>query len=176
MREVMCMVLRQLQLELLLGEESASGSAFFRCRRAPTPFSVPLSEEYLRELHACWALSRLSKDGRVLAVMHESVKAGLDRMPAVESAVASLIVSPDEALGPDVRCPHTQCWVTNDLLCKAYNADVPAGCLANSMAHLMFALSASLQDTGGAIGFSDAALQAFSLMTRELCRVMSFLI
>ncbi|MEQ2236960.1 hypothetical protein ILYODFUR_017999 [Ilyodon furcidens] len=45
------------------------------------------------------------------------------------------------------------------------------------MAHLMFALSASLQDAGGAaVGFSDAALQAFTLMTRELCCVMSFLI
>ncbi|MEQ2185455.1 hypothetical protein GOODEAATRI_018334 [Goodea atripinnis] len=36
----MCMALRQLQLELPLGEVSASGSAFFRCGRAPTPFSV----------------------------------------------------------------------------------------------------------------------------------------
>ncbi|MEQ2227726.1 hypothetical protein ILYODFUR_001196 [Ilyodon furcidens] len=106
MREVMCMALRQLQLELPLGEVSASRSAFFRRGRAPTPFSVPPSEEYLRELDACWrdprALSRLSTDGRVLAAMRESVKAGLDRMPAVEPAVASLIVSPDEALRPDV--------------------------------------------------------------------------
>ncbi|MED6234244.1 hypothetical protein ATANTOWER_025253 [Ataeniobius toweri] len=112
MREVMCMALRQLQLELPLRQESASGSAIFRHGRAPTPFSVPPSEEYLRELHTCWrdlrALSRLSTDGRVLAAMHESVKAGLDCMPAVEPAVASLIVSPDEALRPDVRCPRTQ--------------------------------------------------------------------
>ncbi|MEQ2275780.1 hypothetical protein XENORESO_008678 [Xenotaenia resolanae] len=43
MREVMCMALRQLQLELPLGEVSATGSAFFRHGRAPTPFSVPLS-------------------------------------------------------------------------------------------------------------------------------------
>ncbi|MEQ2174657.1 hypothetical protein GOODEAATRI_010018 [Goodea atripinnis] len=149
-----CVALRQLQLELPLGEVSATGSAFFRRGRAPTPFSVPLSEEYLREMHACWrdprALLRLSTDGRVLAAMHESVKAGLDRMPAVEPAVASLIVSPDEVLRPDVRCPHTQCWVTDNLLCKAYNAGTKSGRLGNSMAHLMFALSASLQDAGGA--------------------------
>ncbi|MED6256786.1 hypothetical protein ATANTOWER_023372 [Ataeniobius toweri] len=67
MREVMCMALRQLQLELPLVEVSASGIAFFRRGRAPSPFSVPPSEEYLRELHACWrdprALSRLSTDG-----------------------------------------------------------------------------------------------------------------
>ncbi|MEQ2168283.1 hypothetical protein GOODEAATRI_012739 [Goodea atripinnis] len=74
----MCMALRQLQLELPLGEESASGSAFFQSGRAPTPFSVPQSEEYLRELHACWrdprTLSRLSTDGRVLAVMHKCAR------------------------------------------------------------------------------------------------------
>ncbi|MEQ2173998.1 hypothetical protein GOODEAATRI_003228, partial [Goodea atripinnis] len=151
--------------------------------RAPTPFSIPPSEEYLRAMHACWrdprALSRLSTDGRVLAAMHKSVKAGLDHMPAVEPAVASLIVSPDEALRPDVRCPRTQCRVTDALLCKAYNAGARAGRVGNSMAHLMFALSASLQDSGGAtaaVGFSDAALQAFALMTRELGRVMSFLV
>ncbi|MEQ2164596.1 hypothetical protein GOODEAATRI_008294, partial [Goodea atripinnis] len=183
MREVMCMALRQLQLELPLGGESASGSAFFRHGRAPTPFSVPPSEEYLRELHLCWrdprALSCLSTDGQVLAAMHESVKAGLDRMPVVEPAVASLIVSPDEALRPDVQCPRTQCRVTDDLLCKAYNAGARAGRLGNFMAHLMFALSASLQDVGGAtaaVGFSDAAFQAFALMTRELVGVMSFLV
>ncbi|MEQ2302863.1 hypothetical protein AMECASPLE_011045 [Ameca splendens] len=102
--EVMCMALRQLQRELPLGEVPVH--AFFRRGQAPTPFSVPPSEEYLRELHVCWrdprVLSRLSTDSRVLAAMHESVKARLDRMPAVEPAVASLIMSPDEALRPDV--------------------------------------------------------------------------
>ncbi|MEQ2300858.1 hypothetical protein AMECASPLE_030125 [Ameca splendens] len=46
------------------------------------------------------------------------------------------------------------------------------------MAHLMFAISASLQDPGGAtaaVGFSDAALQAFALI-RELGGVISFLV
>ncbi|MEQ2170668.1 hypothetical protein GOODEAATRI_002672, partial [Goodea atripinnis] len=116
MREVKCMALRQLQLELLLGEVSATGSAFFRRGRAP--FSVPPSEEYPRELQACWW------DPRALSRAH-------------------------------------------------------AGRLGNSMAHLMFALSASLQDAGGAttaVGFINAALQAFALMTRELGRVMSFLV
>lgn len=183
MQDVMRMALEQLQLTIPQGEVSAPGSAFFRRGRPPTPFSVPPSEEYLRELHACWrdpsALSRLSADGRVLAAMHDSVKAGLDRMPAVEPAVASLIVSPDEALRRDVRCPRPQCRVTDDFLCRAYNAGARAGRLGNSLAHLMFALSASLQDDGratAAVGFSDAALQAFALMTRELGRLMSFLV
>ncbi|MED6242228.1 hypothetical protein ATANTOWER_001854 [Ataeniobius toweri] len=41
MREVICMALRQLQLELPLGEESASGSAFFRRGRAPYSLFCP---------------------------------------------------------------------------------------------------------------------------------------
>ncbi|MEQ2182904.1 hypothetical protein GOODEAATRI_027060 [Goodea atripinnis] len=41
MREVMCMALRQLQLELPLGEESASGCAFFRRGRAPYSLFCP---------------------------------------------------------------------------------------------------------------------------------------
>ncbi|MEQ2289660.1 hypothetical protein AMECASPLE_035494 [Ameca splendens] len=110
--------------------------------------------------------------------MHESVKAGSDRMPPVEPSVASLIVSPDEALHPDVRCPQTKCRVTDDLLWKAYNAGVHASRLGNSLAHLMFALSASFQDAGAtaAVGFSNAAMQAFVLMTKELGHVMSFLV
>ncbi|MED6238213.1 hypothetical protein ATANTOWER_012877 [Ataeniobius toweri] len=47
------------------------------------------------------------------------------------------------------------------------------------MAHLMFALSASLQDAGGAtaaVWFNDTTLQAFVLMTRELGHVMYFLV
>ena len=47
------------------------------------------------------------------------------------------------------------------------------------MSHLMLALSASLQEV--AVGapahdFSDASLQAFALMSRELGRVMSTLV
>ncbi|MEQ2183342.1 hypothetical protein GOODEAATRI_031682, partial [Goodea atripinnis] len=141
--------------------------------------SLAASASQLRDEEESQALSRLSTDGRVLAAMHESLKAGLDRMPAVEPAVASLIVSPGEALHPYVQCPRTQYRFTDNLLRKAYNAGARAGHLGNSMAHLMFALSASLQDAGGATaadGFSDAALQAFALMTRELGRVMSFLV
>ncbi|XP_035991606.1 uncharacterized protein LOC118562836 [Fundulus heteroclitus] len=160
MRDVMSMALKQLQLELPQGDVSDSRSAFFRCGRAPTPFSVPPSEEYLKELHACWrdprALSWLSSDVRVLAAMHESVKAGLDRMSAVEPAVASLIVSPDEALRPEVRFPRTQSRVTDDLLCKAYNAGARAGRLGNSLA-LDQELSALLAK--GAIEAVDPLLQ-----------------
>ncbi|KAK7898748.1 hypothetical protein WMY93_019601 [Mugilogobius chulae] len=162
---------------------SVPESAFFRHGRASTTFAVPHSEDYLRELHTCWrdptSLSRLSADGRLLASMFNSSQAGLDRMPPVEPAIAALIVSPEEALRHTVRCPRPQCRVTDDLLTRAYNAGARAGRLGNSLAHLMFALSASLQEGGtptNAVGFSDAALHTFALMTRELGRVMSYIV
>ncbi|MEQ2176571.1 hypothetical protein GOODEAATRI_029317, partial [Goodea atripinnis] len=110
------------------------------------------------------------------------VRFGSRLVPGLFAFACSAIIgdsSASESPASCVRCPRTQCRVMDDLLYKAYNAGVSAGCLGNSMAHLMFALSASLQDAGGAtaaVGFSDAALQAFALMTRELSRVMSFLV
>lgn len=183
MQNVMREAFTRLRLDIPQPVESGSGNAFFRRGRTPTPFAVPPSQEYLRELHACWrnpgALSRLSDDGRVLAAMQEAAAAGLDCMPAVEPAIASFIVSPEEALRRDVRCPRPQCRVTDELLSKAYNSGARAGRLGNSLAHLLFALSASLQDVNGAAAassFSDAALQAFAWMTRDLGRVMSYLV
>ncbi|XP_077388987.1 uncharacterized protein LOC144026275 [Festucalex cinctus] len=169
-------------MEPVLDAQSASESAFFRRRRPSSAFSVPASEDYLRELHACWrdpgALSHPSADGRDLASMHDAASVGLDRMPAVEPAVASLIVSPEETLRPSVRCPRPQCRVTDDLLTRAYGAGARAGRIGNSLAYLMLALSTSLQADGveAAVSFSDAALQAFALMTREHGRLMSFLV
>ena len=137
----------------------------------------------MRELHACWrdsrALSHATSDGRSLAAMQDAPKFGLDRMPAVKLTIAALIVSPDEAPRPDARCPRPQCRVTDDLLSKAYDAAARMGRIGNSMSHLMLALSASLQEV--AVGapahdFSDASLQAFALMSRELGRVMSTLV
>ena len=68
---------------------------------APFTPTVPPSEEYLRELHACWrdtkALSRFSSDARTLAAMQDTARVVLGRMPPIEPAIASLILAPDEA-------------------------------------------------------------------------------
>ncbi|CAL8351538.1 unnamed protein product [Boreogadus saida] len=84
---------------------SAQASAFFRRNPAPATFSVPPSEEYLKELHACWrdtrALSHSTSDARTLAAMQNAAQVGLGRMPPVEPAIASLILAPDEALRPN---------------------------------------------------------------------------
>ncbi|MEQ2183382.1 hypothetical protein GOODEAATRI_032017, partial [Goodea atripinnis] len=84
------------------------------------PFVVPPSAEYVQELHGCWmdtrAFSRPTVDDRALAAMHKVPKFGLGCIPPDESAIASLIVPPDEALRPNACCPRPQCRVTDDLL------------------------------------------------------------
>ncbi|CAL8337509.1 unnamed protein product [Boreogadus saida] len=157
----------------------AQPSAFFRRSPATAPFSVPPSEEYLKELHVCWkdakALPHPSSSARALAAMRDPEQYGLGRMPRVEPAIASLILTPDQALRPDARCPRPQCRVTDDLLSKAYDAAARMGRIGNSLSHLMLALSTaavepSMQDQ------SDASLQAFALISRESGRVMSTLV
>ncbi|MEQ2166522.1 hypothetical protein GOODEAATRI_029218 [Goodea atripinnis] len=170
--------LGRLQLDVPLAQPAPS-TAFFRCRDAEAAFVVPPSAEYVQQLHACWtdtrAFSRPTADGRALAAMHEAPKFGLGCMPPVESAIASLIVPPDEALRPNARCSRPQCRVTDDLLCRAYDS----GPIGNSLSHLMLSLSSSLelvpldQSTQGLL---DASLQAFTLMTRELGRTLSMLV
>ncbi|CAL8333814.1 unnamed protein product [Boreogadus saida] len=161
----------------------AQPSAFFRRSPATAPFSVPPSEEYLKELHVCWkdanALPRPSASARALAAMRDPAQYGLGSMPPVEPAIASLILTPDQALRPDARCPRPQCRVTDDLLSKAYDAAARMGRIGNSLSHLMLALSTSLQQAAvepSTQDLSDASLQAFALMSRELGRVMSTLV
>lgn len=182
MGAIIRMALARLQLDVPQAQP-APASAFFRRGPAPATFTVPPSEEYLRELHACWrdtrALSHATSDGRTLAAMQDAAKFGLAHMPAVEPAIAALIVSPDEALRTDARCPRPQCRATDDLLSKAYDAAARMGRIGNSLSHLMLALSASLQEAtldASVHSFSDASLQAFALMSRELGRLMSTLV
>lgn len=129
MGAIIRMALARLQLDIWQ-PESAPANAFFRRAPPSTTFTVPPSEEYLRELQTCWrdtrAFSRLPSDGRTLAAMQDAAKFGLDHMPAIEPAIASLIVSPDEALRPEAWCPRPQCRVTDDLLSKAYDTATPS--------------------------------------------------
>ncbi|KAK0146804.1 hypothetical protein N1851_013823 [Merluccius polli] len=158
-------------------------SVFFRRNPAPATFTVPPSEEYVKELHACWrdsrALSHSTTDARTLAAMQDAAQVGLGRMPPVEPAIASLILAPDEALRPDARCPRPQCRVTDDLLTKAYDSAARMGRIGNSLSHLLLGLSTSLQQAQvepSLQSLSDASLQAFALMARELGRTMSTLV
>ncbi len=162
--------------------EAAPSNAFFKHAPQPSSFRVPPSEPYINELQRHWpdpkTFLHLPSDCRALAAMKDAAQYGLDQMPAVDASITSLIVSPDEALRPDARCPRPQCRITDDLLTKSYDIAARMGCIGNSLSHLVLALSQTLQTTGAdaqAQGLSDASLQAFAFMTRELGRLMSTL-
>ena len=160
----------------------APASAFFRRVLPQDTFSVPPSQPYIEELHRCWpdprSLSHHTSDSRALASMQNASKHGLDRMPAIEQTIASLIVAPEEVLRPNARCPRPQCRITDDLLTKCYDTAARMGCIGNSLSHLILALSQSLQSSSADASvqsLSDTSLQAFAFMTRELGRLMSSL-
>ncbi|XP_074483968.1 uncharacterized protein LOC141763298 [Sebastes fasciatus] len=108
-----------------------SSSAFFRWAPPLAGFSVPPSQPYIEELHKCWpdpkSLSHHTTDGRALASMQNADTYGLGKMPAVEPSIAALIVSPNEVLRPDARCPRPQCRITDDFLVKAYETAARMG-------------------------------------------------
>lgn len=173
--------LARLQLDTPPAQPSAP-SAFFRRLSSTSSFIVPPSAEYISQLHACWtdtkAFVKPTADGRALASMQDAASFGLDRMPSVEPAVASLIVPPDEALRSDARCPRPQCRATDELLCRAYDAGARMGRIGNSMSHLLLGLTSSLESVGvdsPTQGLLDTALQAFAFMSRELGRLLAVL-
>ena len=147
----------------------------------PAAFSVILpSKPYIEELQRCWAdpnvVSHHTSHGRNLAAMQEAGSYGLDRMAPVDPTIASLIVSPDEALRLDARCPRPQCRLTDDLLVRAYNIAACMGWVGNPFSRLILGLSQVLQESGvdsSAQTLSDASLQTFAFMSRELGRLMS---
>ncbi|CAL8370662.1 unnamed protein product [Boreogadus saida] len=92
-------------------------------------------------------------------------------VPQAQPAPASAFFRRGPA--PTSRASIGGCRVTEDLLSKAYDAAARMGRISNSMSHLKLALSASLKEVAvdaPAHDFSDASLQAFALMSRELGR------
>ncbi|CAL8352638.1 unnamed protein product [Boreogadus saida] len=83
MAAILRTALARLQLDAAQ-TESAQASAFFRRNPGPATFSVPPSEEYLKELHACWrdtrALSHTTSDARTLAGPH-AISRACHRLP-----------------------------------------------------------------------------------------------
>lgn len=162
--------------------EAAPQSAFFQHTAGPSEFTVPPSAPYIAELQRCWAdprrFAHRTSDVRALANMRDAATYGLGSMPGVEPTLAAIIVSPDEALRPDARCPRPQCRITDDYICKGYDAAARAARIGNSMSHMLLALSQSLQssEVEPAIrDLTDSLLQAFAYMAREQGRVMSHL-
>ncbi|KAJ8270597.1 hypothetical protein GJAV_G00116910 [Gymnothorax javanicus] len=110
--------------------------------------------------------------------MQNAANNGLSRMQAVEQSITSLIVPPEEVLKPEARCPRPQCRITNKFLTKCYDTAARMGRVGNSLSHLMLALSQSSQSSSvdtSVQSLSDASLQAFAFMIRELWQLMSTL-
>ncbi|KAJ8364380.1 hypothetical protein SKAU_G00132110 [Synaphobranchus kaupii] len=164
-------------------ETAPAANPFFRRLPPTTPFSVPPSPHFLRELQMCWADPRAfahhSRDSRLLSTMRNAEEHGLDHMPAVDHCVTALVLSPDGALRDEARCPSPQCQVTDDLLTWAYDTAACMARLWNSISVLMLAQAQMLQPhpVDSSIGdLNDASLQAFASMSRELGRLMSTLV
>lgn len=157
-------------------------SAFFKDNHKQG-FEVPVSQPYIEELHRCWADPKLGthlpQDCRALSSMHDAAQYGLNHMPSVDSVIANLVVAPADASRPVARCPRPQCRVTDELLAKSYDSAARIGRLGNSLSHLALALSQSLKEAGvddATQTLSDASLQTFAYMARELGRLMSTLV
>lgn len=93
--------------------------------------------------------------------------------------IASLVLSPDEALKDEARCPRSQCQVTDSILSKAYAIAVRTLCIGNSLSLLLLAQSQMLQPEHEGMELGDtnnAALHAFDLISRELGQLMSTLV
>ena len=162
-------------------DPAAPPNPFFKTEQ-PAAFSVPASAGFIEELQKCWGdpkkLLHFSQECRALLTMAGSEALGLDRMPPVDETVASLVLSPDEAMNPDARCPRAQCKITDDYLKKSYDSAARMARLGNSLSHLAIALSQSLQEAGvdeQTQGISDVSLRTFAYMSRELGRLMSTL-
>lgn len=122
--------------------------------------------------------SRPDRTIRALAAMVEPDSVGLGRMPTVEPCIASLIISPDEALRQVVRCPNPECRRTDDLLGRTYSATASLGRVGNSLAHLLLAMHTSLSSTADATvtELMNASLQALGAIASDCGRALGLLV
>lgn len=93
---------------------------FFQWTPAAQPFDVPPLPAFLEELKHCWADPRASahhgRDARNLASMRNAEEHGLVHMPPVDQCIASMILSPVEALKDKAGCLRPQCRIMDSLL------------------------------------------------------------
>ncbi|KAG7314469.1 hypothetical protein KOW79_021772 [Hemibagrus wyckioides] len=112
-----------------------------------------------------------SKIARTLATMAEADSIGMGRAPEIEQPVAALVVSPDEALRGNVRCPSAQCGRTDSLLKKAYESVAYIARTENKICQLLLAATSTLEPANvdpSISQFLQTALLAMGHVTREL--------
>ncbi|XDV14899.1 hypothetical protein PO909_015069 [Leuciscus waleckii] len=90
-------------------------------------------------------LERRSKIARTQASMAEADSIGVGRAPEIEQPVAALVVSSDEALRGNVRCPSAQCGCTDSLLKKAYESVAYITRAENTICQLLLAATSTLE-------------------------------
>ncbi|KAL1279564.1 hypothetical protein QQF64_026237 [Cirrhinus molitorella] len=94
---------------------------FFK-QNADSTFAMPPCKDFVAESSSALTGSsvskRRSKTAHTFASMAEADFIGVGRAPEIEQPVAALVVSPDEAVRGNVRCPSAQCGRTDTLLKK----------------------------------------------------------
>ncbi len=82
----------------------------------PDDFLIPSCPDFTEVVFSAFRSapsSRPDQVARTLAAMAGAQETGLGNMPSVELCISSLIVSPDEALKQEPRCPNPECWHTD---------------------------------------------------------------
>ena len=162
-KPVIKMALARLGLDQTPAAAAPPKNVFFRRAPPQAAFSVPPSEQYVKELHKCWgdprSMTHRVSDARALASMQDADTYGLGSMPSPEPSIASLICTPDEACRPVSRCPRPQCRLTDDLLVKSYDVAARVGRIGNSLSHILLALSQTIQTSGVAAPSSAAGAE-----------------
>lgn len=155
-------------------QPTVSSENVFLRRAQSTSFAMPQCKDFTSVLVAALQgsakASRPDQLARALAVMQDPDMVGLGSMPSIEPSVAALIVSPDEALRENVRCPNVECRRTDELLSRAYNSTASLGRVSNSLAHMLVALHSSLSEVSSdplVSELTELALQAMGVVANH---------
>ncbi|KAL1268254.1 hypothetical protein QQF64_033617 [Cirrhinus molitorella] len=164
--------------QLLVSEspaQSAQTNIFFRQQTAAASFAMPPCKDFVTEFSNALTGSgppkQCSKIARTLASMAEANSIGMGRALEIEQPVAALVVSPDEPLRGNVRCPSAQCGRIDSLLKKAYESVAYITRTENTICQLLLAASSTLEPAKVDPSFSQflqTALLAMGHVTREL--------
>lgn len=163
--------------------QSAEPSVFFKRAGGNDSFAVPVCKDFVAEFSAAFGAppqrTRTTPAMRTLAAMADAENHSLGNMPAVDTCIAALVVSPDEALRPDPRCPSAECRRTDELFIKAHNTATRVGRLSNSLAHLLLALQSSLPGANtdrAPDELLNAALQTMGYIAQDMGRLVATLV
>lgn len=99
--------------------------------------------------------------------MAEADSIRVSRAPEIEQPVTALVVSPDEALRGNVRCPSVQCGRTDALLKKAYESLAYVTWTENTICELLLAMLETTNVDPSISQFLQTVLLAKGHVTRE---------